>query len=119
MNRITILQVEVDKNRLTISFDCKGQIRKFFSNDKFIVEYDTSIEEVPEEILIIPFLITIAPIAWANQADIFVGRIDAIFLSSLITLERPFKSSITDELQRKNSSKQHRIVSNRGSGRNE
>lgn len=83
MNELTVSKVQVSNNRLKISFNCKGQIRKFFINNEFIAEYDASIKEVPEEILIIPFLATIAPIAWANNAEVFVKTVDATFLSSL------------------------------------
>lgn len=71
------------RNRLTVSFECKGAIKKFFNRDKFIVEYDTSIQEVPEEILLIPFLAAISPLAWANQTEIIVKTVDATYLSSL------------------------------------
>ncbi len=84
--------IEVAANRLTINFECKGQIRKLFNETQFIVEYDTSLQEVPEAVLIIPFLATVAPIAWANQANVFVKNVDATFYQSLElvrkTLER-------------------------------
>ena len=83
MNRLTVSKIQVAQNQLRVSFDCKGQIRKFFIKDKFIAEYDTPVEKVPEAILIIPFLATICPIAWANQAEVFVETVDATFLSSL------------------------------------
>lgn len=83
MNRLTVSKIEGAQNQLRVSFDCKGQIRKFFIKNKFIAEYDTPVEKVPEAILIIPFLATISPIAWANQAEVFVETVDATFLSSL------------------------------------
>jgi len=83
MNKITASRVQVSGNRLIVDFECKGKIKKFFNITKFIAEYDASIEGVPEAVLIIPFLSTIAPIAWANQADVFVESVDATFLSSL------------------------------------
>lgn len=83
MNRITVSKIEVAQNQLRVSFDCKGQIRKFFIENKFIAEYDIPVEKVPEAILIIPFLATISPIAWANQAEVLVETVDATFLSSL------------------------------------
>lgn len=92
MNKITVLNVQVVNNRLTIAFDCKGPIRKFFISNNFIAEYDTSIEKVPEAILIIPFLATICPIAWANQADVFVETVDATFLSSLALVRKALQN---------------------------
>ena len=83
MNKLTASKVEVADSRLTVSFDCKGRLRKFFNDNKFIAEYDTSVEEIPEATLVIPFLATIAPIAWANQAEVFVETVDETFLCSL------------------------------------
>jgi hypothetical protein len=83
VNRLTVSRIEAVENRLAVSFDCKGQISKFFISNKFIAEYDTSVEDVPEPILIIPFLATIFPITCANQAEVFVETVDATFLSSL------------------------------------
>jgi hypothetical protein len=82
-NKLTVTSVEVANDRLTISFSCKGQIKNFFVQNKFFVEYNTSIEGTPEAILIIPFLASICPIAWANQADVFVETMDETFLHSL------------------------------------
>lgn len=75
--------IEVADKRLTVGFDCKGRIRKFFDDNEFIAEYDTPVEEIPEAILVIPFLATIAPIAWVNQAEVFVETADQTFLCSL------------------------------------
>jgi len=83
VNELTVSKVEVADSRLTVSFDCKGRIKKFFYDNKFIAEYDTSVEEIPEATLVIPFLATIAPIAWVNQAEVFVETVDETFLSSL------------------------------------
>jgi hypothetical protein len=83
VNELTVSTVEVADRRVTVSFDCKGSIKKFFDYNKFIAEYDTSIEEIPEAILLIPFLATIAPIAWVNQAEVFVETVDKTFLFSL------------------------------------
>jgi len=83
MNRLTIKSVEATNNRLSVRFDCAGQIRKFFTENVFFVEYDTSIEDVPEAFLVIPFLASACPVAWACRADVYVETVDENFLAAL------------------------------------
>jgi len=52
------------------------------------VEYDTSIEDVPESILIVPFLGTVCPVAWINKADVYVDTIDETYLHTLPKVKR-------------------------------
>ena len=75
--------IEASGNRLRVHFHCTGDIKRFFTNNVFSVEYDTSIESVPESILVIPFLATVCPIAWADHANVCVGTICETFLHSL------------------------------------
>lgn len=86
MNRIIVKSVKATNNKLIVDFSCSGQIKKFFNGNQFFAEYDVSIEAVPSAILIIPFLSTICPIAWANQTDIYVETVDETFLQSLETV---------------------------------
>jgi hypothetical protein len=102
-NRLTVTSVEAANNRLTISFSCKGQIQNYFTQNQFLVEYNASIEGVPEAILIIPFLASICPIAWANQADVYVEEADKTFLCSLGHVQKTLQKILSaDEIQREN-----------------
>jgi hypothetical protein len=83
MNRVTVKSAKATGNKLTVHFECTGQIKKFFSYNRFFAEYSISIEDTPESILIIPFLSTVCPIAWANQADVYVEAVDETFLQAL------------------------------------
>jgi hypothetical protein len=91
MNTLTVRNIEASKNVLHIDFECKGQIRKFFSKNKFYVEYNTSIEGTPEAILVIPFLATVCPVAWAVGAEVHVQAVDKIFADSLENIKQVFQ----------------------------
>ncbi len=75
--------VDAKRGLLKVSFECTGKIRRFFNNNVFFTEYDTTIENVPESILVIPFLSTVCPVAWACGADVYVKTVDEEFLESL------------------------------------
>ena len=89
---LTVKNVVVAGNRLTINFSCEGRLRKYFLVNEFFAEYSTSIETVPEEILVIPFLASVCPVAWANQADIHVETVDKNFLKCLPVVRRSLQT---------------------------
>ncbi|TRZ81149.1 hypothetical protein D4R86_03165 [bacterium] len=91
MNRLTITNVEAKDNVLRVHFKCDGQIRKFFEKNVFFVEYDTSIEDVPEAFLVIPCLATVCSIAWAGGADVYVKTVDENFLHALGVVKKTFQ----------------------------
>lgn len=83
MELLTVKSVIARGHNLVIDFDCAGNTRKFFTGNRFFAQYDVPIDDVPEQILIIPFLSMACPIAWANHADIYVNKIDQRYLDSL------------------------------------
>jgi hypothetical protein len=83
MSRLTITDVKAVGNLLTVHFECTGSLKKFFKQNLFFAEYSIPIEDVPESILVIPFLGTVCPIAWANNATVYVDTVDETFLHAL------------------------------------
>lgn len=49
----------------------------------FFCEYEFDIEDIPESIIIIPFLTSILPISWLYDADVYVESVDYSFFESL------------------------------------
>ena len=83
MTRLTITGVKAVGNRLTVHFECTGALKKFFKQNLFFAEYNIPIEDVPESILVIPFLGTVCPVAWANNATVYIDTVDESFLYAL------------------------------------
>ncbi len=83
MNAIFVEQVKAVNKKLTVDFSCSGQVKKLVGQTQFFAEYNVRVENVPEAVLVIPFLSTICPIAWACQADVYVNTVDEVFLQSL------------------------------------
>jgi len=112
MKGLTVKSVRANGSHLTIDFECRGQISKFFQTNQFYADYNTSIQAVPEEILVIPFLGAVLPIVWANHAVICVDAIDEIFLESMEAYKRSLqklypKLSLGGRLVAKHASKQN------------
>lgn len=83
LESITVKSVIARGTRLEIGFECKGQVEKFLTGNRFFAEYNVPIDSVPEPFLLIPFLSTACPIAWDNHANIYVNNIDERYLDSL------------------------------------
>ncbi|WP_252698561.1 hypothetical protein [Natronosalvus vescus] len=58
-------------------------LARFFTGDPLEITYDTSIEDVPESILVIPALAQVCPVAWANGADVTADAVDATFVAAV------------------------------------
>lgn len=83
MDSLRVKSLTANNRILIVDFECKGRVKKFFTANRFFASYSRSIEDVPESILIIPFLSTVAPIVWANHGDIYVKYVDSMYLDSL------------------------------------
>jgi hypothetical protein len=83
MARLTVTDVKAVGNRLSVHFECTGALKKFFKQNVFFAEYSTPVEDVPESILVIPFLGTVCPVVWANNATVYVDTVDETFLHAL------------------------------------
>lgn len=83
MNQVAVRAVTANGNAVSVDFECSGGIRKFFTSATFYAEYNLNVEAVPESLLVIPFLSAVSPIAWANNAEVVVPEVDAVFIDSL------------------------------------
>lgn len=80
-------------DRYTVSYDvsCTREMRKYFSGRGMFITYDADISLVPNALLLIPLLSSLAPIAWALGADVSAHSIDASFLRALGEVKQSFR----------------------------
>lgn len=62
---------------------CSPELRRFFSGEEFFVEYNATVDDVPESVLVAPILAHVCPVAWTRNADVRVPVLDARFAESL------------------------------------
>lgn len=91
MSTLALEDVTTDGSTVRCTFDATGTVRRFFASDCFEVAYDVDVSDVPEHVLVIPWLANVCPVAWAAGADVTVPRIDARFARSLARLQRVFR----------------------------
>jgi hypothetical protein len=90
-NYVNIHSPKIEKdNLITCQVTFSKNLRRFFSLDEFYIKYDTSIIDVPSDILSIPSLGSVITTAWAVGADVYIDSIDADYLHSLNKIKTEF-----------------------------
>ncbi|HKJ59814.1 MAG TPA: hypothetical protein VKA37_11330 [Halobacteriales archaeon] len=83
MTAIAIGPVSTDGSTLRCPVSYGGPLRRFFSGEPFVADYDVDLADVPESVAVIPVLAHVCPVAWANGATVRAPAVDAEFLDSL------------------------------------
>lgn len=89
------------ENRIRYSYEVSRDIKKYFKED-FFIEYDASVKDLPNSILMIPLLANILPIAWMVGFDIVVDSIDSSFYEAALKIKEVFSKEFP-EVKNKNS----------------
>lgn len=92
MTTITINDVSATESRLESTITPHSSLRQFFGERTFRTTYDVDIADVDESILAIPVVGHVAPVAWANGADVVVPTLDRGFANCLSTVRESLQS---------------------------
>lgn len=87
-NKIVVKGIDKQANKIQYNYKVYGEWQKYFiSEEKFFIEYDNSIEDIPYGIAIIPFLCNVLPISWIFNGEIVIDEIDEDFYNSIINFK--------------------------------
>ena len=71
-NRFILNDVIITNNRIDYKYSVEGELQEAFNNkEKFFVEYNYNISNMPESIAIIPLICNILPIIWLFDAEVY------------------------------------------------
>ncbi|ELY84839.1 hypothetical protein [Natrialba taiwanensis] len=87
MSSITLDRPTVSGSTLACEVHPSSDLQRFFTGEPITVNYDRSIESVPDGILVIPILAQVCPVAWANGADVYVETVDGSFAHALAAVQ--------------------------------
>lgn len=79
--------------KIEVRFQTDSDSHKFF-NDKeypFWVEYNTPVDNIPDSIAVIPFLVNVLPIIWVADMDLYVHDVDKDFLECIPVVKRGYE----------------------------
>ncbi len=109
-NKFFIKKVYAKKNKIYYEYTIDGEEKfkkLFWLGEFFSVEYNESLEGIPESILVIPLLCNILPIIWMNKGTIYLNQIDKTFYKSIKEIKKGYDKMLpTIKLRGKVKSKQ-------------
>lgn len=83
-NRFILNDVIITNNRIDYKYSVEGEVQEAFNNkEKFFVEYNYNISNMPESIAIIPLICNILPIIWLFDAEVYIKSCDEDFFNSI------------------------------------
>lgn len=92
MEAIELLEVKKKNNRIEYSFTVSEQLRSFFSAREFVIEYDESIEAVPDSVAAVPFVCCVLPIIWLTDSKLIVPELDETFYNCIPEVKKGYES---------------------------
>ena len=91
MNRIEIERPEVNGNIVTYHYSVTGEWSELFTErEPFYIEYSVSINDVPEGVLMVPFIANILPVSWIYNAEIHCSVCDKDFFDCIADIKRGY-----------------------------
>ena len=92
MNNIVLNSTIVKKNKVIYNYSFSKNIKDYFNNEEFFIEFDVDINKVPLSILNIPFVCNMLPIAWLLNAKIEVETLDTNFYNCVPNIKQSYKN---------------------------
>lgn len=78
-----IKEIIKENKKVIINYECSDTMKKYFCSDMFYAEYDFNIDDLPNSILVIPFICNLLPLLWINNVKLVVDEIDKAFIESI------------------------------------
>lgn len=91
MNHIILNNIIIDDNRIQYQFTASPGISHLFTSDSLWIDYNQSIKEIPESILVIPFVACMLPLMWVTDSVLWVKSLDYTFYESTFKLRRAYQ----------------------------
>ncbi|MCU4926485.1 hypothetical protein OB905_10895 [Halobacteria archaeon AArc-dxtr1] len=93
MPSIHLTDVELKGTEIRYKYEYDRRLHHLFRGTDYVIGYDRDVEDIPIGIATIPFVASVAPIAWTEDIEIVVPTLDPTFGESLQTARE-----ILDEL---------------------
>lgn len=97
MLKLNKISLSDDGNRINYDYSIEKSADKYFNKENiFYAKYDVDLNQVPNSILVIPFIANVLPIAWFAGFEVEVPEIDEDFYSALKNIKTEFKKQFSN-----------------------
>lgn len=83
MESIKLNKIIKNKNLISFDYTVTPNLKKYFSEKAFVIEYPDNIENIPDAILAIPFVCNVLPIVWFTDSEFIIDELDEAFYNSI------------------------------------
>lgn len=83
MDGIILNKVLVNGGLVEYHFSVSGSLKQYFTTDVMYIQYNESVETIPESILAVPFVASILPLMWVTNTVMWVKELDRTFYDSI------------------------------------
>ena len=83
MDGVLLNCIKVSGNNVEYHFKVTGKLCPYFTTNVMYINYEESVENIPESILAIPFVASIIPLMWVTNTVMWVKELDLTFYNSL------------------------------------
>ena len=83
MDGVVLNNVFVNEGLVEYRFSVSGSLKQYFTTDVMYIQYNESVEDIPESILTVPFVASILPLMWVTNTVMWVKDLDRTFYDSI------------------------------------
>lgn len=91
MDGVILKKIDVHKNQVEFIFEATGKLNKYFNTNKFFVDYEQDVSNVPKSILTIPFVASLVPLMWLTDTVMWVEELDRTFYDSVFKIQSAYQ----------------------------
>ena len=92
MGIIELVGIKKSGNQISYSFSVTDDLRGYFSDKPFVIEYPENIEAVPDAIAAIPFVCNVLPIVWLTDSVLRIKELDKAFYECIPNVRNGFET---------------------------
>lgn len=96
MKIIELKKINKINGTLKYEYTVSDELKKYFSNRDFIIEYPDILTNIPDSILAIPFVCNVLPIIWMTNSKLVIKEIDKSFYNCIPNLIKGYKVMYPD-----------------------
>lgn len=92
MSSIELIEIIKTNNSIEYSYSISSDLQRFFTEERFIINYSDNIEIVPDSISAIPFVCNVLPIIWLTDSKLVVPELDEAFYECLPKVKQGYEN---------------------------
>lgn len=101
MNKICVRTIDVTDSIVTVNFGVDECLKKYFKEFQLTIEYKVNnasldLKQVPEGILVIPFVSNVLPIVWLTDSVLQLSTLDADFYNCINEVKQGYRDMYPD-----------------------